>query len=915
MTTMTSRRYDVEEIKDLLRQESNITHVLNDLYGGDAVFDRPSQSYRLADIRGGQGQSCQIKVSGQHAGRFIDYNPAGSRQNGSLIDAVMEVKGCDFIGAITYLGGLLGATPRLQAVSSPAKPQKAKATNDTAPINAESHHRAMRLLEKTPEALSYLESRGLTAKTIARFGLGIAQPYPHRAPPEEQTTGAIMSPIVDQHGQFLARSPKTTVPGFTTNPRDAKGWSTGSPMTYWSGNARDKTVLFVAEGMKDLWRVAQEIEGTSLDGRMAIISSTHGSGIPDEWKQKEFWANWDLVYLGHDNDAAGEKMAQKIRGYAFRDIRRIEVPRTLGKDWTDFFQNGGSLDEFEAMLERAPSLGLRLPEPTQNRPLEEDDDGTYEIERININGAFVGGRMYYPFRVRETRTEAQWVTEDDGSRRKTPVKVHATITQIVRSDGVVLTPREMPSPQGTPEEARIFALEDGTIVQSVPNPEDYSTWRYPEIRAYIDNVRAGRAAHRPLNEIIDDLMAYIKTLTWLPYESDYALLVGYVVMSYVYNAFDAIPMLLINGEKGSGKSSTAEGLADLSYNGQVLGAGSEKAMIRFVDQSRGLIVLDDLEKVGRRGSGDASEFSDVNQMLKVSYNKTTGVKTVVDKNGNNLRLTFYGPKIITNISGLDPVNESRTYTVYCRPMPKEVAASGVITGLNREISHPLRQELHAWGMSNALAANTAYKIRMSSLGDRAKQIAAPLEVIADLSEHQEFSEALKDALARQTARRSDEITPMELVRTAAEEIVARGARHFISAEQLRCELAMMPESMLLRDGPSVPEDLMVLKDTRWLGKALLSLDIRKSNRSSRLRLYGHYNRWYDLNPEFVAKTLEARTAADDPPAAAYPGEDTRHALAYCETTTCNRCVYASVCGSIMPEVREAKRQSPPPGRG
>ena len=36
-------------------------------------------------------------------------------------------------------------------------------------------------------------------------------------------------------------------------------------------------------------------------------------------------------------------------------------------------------------------------------------------------------------------------------------------------------------------------------------------------------------------------------------------------------------------------------------------------------------------------------------------------------------------------------------------------------------------------MSTALAANTAYRIRMSSLGDRAKQIAAPLEVIADLS--------------------------------------------------------------------------------------------------------------------------------------------------------------------------------------
>ena len=133
----------------------------------------------------------------------------------------------------------------------------------------------------------------------------------------------------------------------------------------------------------------------------------------------------------------------------------------------------------------------------------------------------------------------------------------------------------------------------------------------------------------------------------------------------------------------------------------------------------------------------------------------------------------------------------------------------------------------------------------------------------------------------------------------------------ITAEQLRCELALMPESMLLREGPSVPEDLAVLKDTRWLGKALMALDIRKSNASSRLRLYGVYNRWYDLNPNFVAQVLESRSEADDAPAQAYPGTDTRHALAYCETNACARCPYASVCNTVMPEVRQAKKQADP----
>lgn len=63
--------------------------------------------------------------------------------------------------------------------------------------------------------------------------------------------------------------------------------------------------------------------------------------------------------------------------------------------------------------------------------------------------------------------------------------------------------------------------------------------------------------------------------------------------------------------------------------------------------------------------------------------------------------------------------------------------------------------------------------------------------------------------------------------------------------------------------------------------------------------------------EIYTEVLESRREADDAPAAAYPGDDTRHALAYCENTTCNLCPYASVCTAVMPEVRAAKRQSDP----
>ena len=113
-------RFDLAEIKALLRREDNIARVLRDLYGEDPVFDGSSRSYRIADIRGGQGRSCQIGVAGEYAGRFTDQNPDGSQRSGSLLDAVMAVRGLDLPRAITYIVTLLRAEPRLRMVPTGA---------------------------------------------------------------------------------------------------------------------------------------------------------------------------------------------------------------------------------------------------------------------------------------------------------------------------------------------------------------------------------------------------------------------------------------------------------------------------------------------------------------------------------------------------------------------------------------------------------------------------------------------------------------------------------------------------------------------------------------------------------------------------------------------------------------------------
>lgn len=862
------KRYAIDDIREAIRSPSAVDRVVNALYP-DAKLDPRADAWMVADAAyGGAGSSCRFDRSGEFLGKFHDFNPGADVEHGDLIDAVRHARGGDLADALTFLGDLLGVSPRLSVVDSgpegPAKRKQKTAAGkpeDLKPITRENLLRYRSTLRRTPEALAYLEARGLTERTMEHFWLGVLDPYPFTAPEEERVGPVIVSPIVDRSGRPCTPLPKTTVPNLTRNPRDKKGWCSGPPRSTWSGPVKDQSVLFVVEGPKDLWRLWQELADTSLGVRMALVSSTHGSGLPEEWKDRAFWQGWDLVYLGHDNDAAGEAIASKIRGLAGRDVLRVEVPRKMGKDWTDFFMKGGDVVAFEALLEKARPISAPIPLPQADETgidLEAEQDGVYAAKAINVNGAFHNGRMYYPFRVRRTQTGRRRRSLPDGSVVFVDEKQFSYETMVVRSDGVSLGIHRLPAPHGTEDEDRIIALDDGTIITNIPRPGEFSTWSFQGIQSFLQATQEGKAPHRPLKHIVCDVDAFLRQMSWLPSDDDYALITAYVLMSHCFNAFDAIPQLLLNGEKGSGKSTTAEGIADLSYNGFVLGAGSEKAMVRFVDQGRGLLVLDDLEKVGRRGQDDGG-FADINQILKLSYSKTAARKSVVDKTGATRVLDFYGPKVITNISGIDPVNASRMFRIMCRPMPSDVAESGRIRGRDPSVSEPLRQELHAWGMANAARANIEYRNAMETLGTRAKQIAAPLLVVAEMSGDPAFAARVRSAIERQTRNHADAEGPEDYLKIAVEELIAKGYRSEIMVVQIQQELDLIEDAMTARVATEVPPDLLCLRDVRWISRTMAMIGARRPGEVRKRRLNGQLVRVYDLDPDYVARVIEDRT--------------------------------------------------------
>ncbi len=149
----------------------------------------------------------------------------------------------------------------------------------------------------------------------------------------------------------------------------------------------------------------------------------------------------------------------------------------------------------------------------------------------------------------------------------------------------------------------------------------------------------------------------------LPRENDYVLAALVVMTSYVQAVFDAVPLVLIVGPPGSGKTELARLMADVGANGVVItGQTSAATAARLIDETGGLVAFDDLEEVRQR-SGSA-EASNLEQFLKVSYKKETALKQWTDTKGMRVQtLNFFGVKVITNTQGTGEILGSRMFTI------------------------------------------------------------------------------------------------------------------------------------------------------------------------------------------------------------------------------------------------------------
>jgi hypothetical protein len=752
---------------------------------------------------------------------------------------------------------------------------------------------ARRLLTNKAAMTWLTETRGYSRAVVEHFSLGLSEPYQPKDSKDVLTVDALTAPLRGSDGKFYSKYVNYAVPGVTVDNREKplKSWSAGPARTYYSDKSKGKKHLFVCDGLKDLWAIWDKVQGTELAKDLLLVTSTNGGGgFPEDWRVPAFWDDWETVYLGHDNDPpnaktgkkAGDEHAKGLARLAMREMRRVWP---VGyKDWNDFFLAGKTANDFAQLLLGAAPLSLKelVPQPADDR-----GEGFHAAAPVAIAGSFHNGHLYDAVEVLERVAD-----EESGQL------LERFRTVVVRSDGTLHSVATMPAPKGTKTSQLVHRLvPDGSLLDGPVKPSPYSSWNWTSIQEFV----TGKAKQKDLGELLTKIIGHLKASVWLPFPDDYTLLGCAVAATYVQTIFDAVPLLLANGAAGTGKTALGIAMSELAANSPKTAVGqiSAASIARLIDQSRGFVVLDDLESIGGRRNGDA-QFDELIQSLKLSYNKQSAVKYWTNmKTGVLEKLNFFGIKLINNTRGVDSILGSRMFTIATRKMPEGyVLASDAEMGPEARIE--LRNDLHTWAFMNAQAVSQAYSFVFPNKTTRSDEISAPLKVIALLAKKPAIVASLDSALARQAKLDVLPETAEQVLREALEDIIVRSCevrgvvRTVVTITELMMRMALMVDANY---GKSNTTDLADIESPEYVGRQIKQNYTQSGAEQIRVQMHGKYLRGYELDPDFVKKVL-AKSGLDGPKDA----EWNRDPREFCKG--CADCDYRDKCD--MRKTREAK---------
>jgi hypothetical protein len=264
--------------------------------------------------------------------------------------------------------------------------------------------------------------------------------------------------------------------------------------------------------------------------------------------------------------------------------------------------------------------------------------------------------------------KARWVTYlqwSDGRRERWDLD---RWLELPRGARLCVHPMPGEPPPNSPPAWRSMARQAWLGGASGPNPADVFQALCKQISYFIDlpdNVAAGTVASLAL----------------------------WCLLTYVYQAWSAVPYLHVGGPLASGKSRVFEVLAQLVFRPLATANLTAPVLFRTLNDQGGTLLFDEAERL-KRSTPDQQEILG---LLLAGYRRG-GKATRLEAVGDTFRpmaFDVYGPKALACISGLPPALASRCIPVTMFRAGPDSPKSRRRIDSNPEQLQRLRDDLHA----------------------------------------------------------------------------------------------------------------------------------------------------------------------------------------------------------------------------
>jgi len=200
----------------------------------------------------------------------------------------------------------------------------------------------------------------------------------------------------------------------------------------------------------------------------------------------------------------------------------------------------------------------------------------------------------------------------------------------------------------------------------------------------------------------------------------------WVIGTYCYELFESYGYLYFHALRESGKSKFKKILRLVGFNGQEASSISEASFFRTIENTKGILAIDEYERM------DTDRKKSTDLLLNAGIEKGASVKRV-DKIGNkqvNRDFDVYCPKIICNITGLDPVTQTRCITIRLSKTASDKGSRKPKT--NDKSWQNLRNLCYRFVMDYWEEIQNVYENYQSSLKNRDEDVWIPTLVLANL---------------------------------------------------------------------------------------------------------------------------------------------------------------------------------------